>query len=923
MRTAIEPPVTPATASILEGVGFAFSEPMSGFVGVGETDPRTGVARGRDANTTLRFDVTVKIQDLRRFLHDPGHTAELAGTVTCPALGGTFPVRNGRFNLFAVTAPAGMRQMIYCFGFTAADGADYYLYGHKEISDDPGQVDVVEDMTRLFTTLHRGQDENAPIYAAGELYFHLRDTPALVRSMQVKGAGSWQQRIAAYTAFASFAWGALRDEYLQDLRIFYDTQYENLVLTGVSVDSQQELFFVSGTHDRGFPWGDNEIFWDVLLVIRDTSGHYRRFCITDRILEGLELDVEKGAYSYRGPVWELEAGESASFSQMRRGTVAGTQRQAQFTIQMEATTGGTVVLPFPLPGKRIKRLSHRLAKALRERLPGERPLGIHITPHWVRLRSGEFHVDGPEPLTIQLDPQRSFGEAEIGVFRNLKEPTLLYSYFCALRTSDQSACVQIQPRTLRNEAQHWGKDRLEALIGDLISRTASQEFVVSRDVFTQRPIRPAGKPEQRALPFRLTRKPILEVSNDHFPTAVFQRRIVEVEDENGHCWRALEEAMSTLRCEPIDSKKQVTVACCGGADRLEALDSVLEATGFDTLIDQAWRASQKPKDDFVIAIKPNFMFAYDRRDRSTYTDPLLVGALSRHLFSLGFSRILVVEAQCTYGEYFDKRSVREMATYLGYDEAAGYRVVDMTEDATESEHLGPHLGYHPVSTAWKQADFRISFAKNKTHSYSCYTLTLKNIYGALPMKFKYKEYHCKRDIYHTTIEYLTAFPVHYGLVDGWLSADGPFGIFADPIPNETRTIIGGADLVAVDWVGATKMGIHPMVSPYMQLAVKAFGKPEIRFVGDATPYRPWLNVPSALPLLTHKGMDFNYHFGNLLYSISAQMDETHFRHKDHSWHIRLLRRLTVPLRRTFFLRTGENPSWTNRLVSRILFRMGY
>jgi hypothetical protein len=70
-------------------------------------------------------------------------------------------------------------------------------------------------------------------------------------------------------------------------------------------------------------------------------------------------------------------------------------------------------------------------------------------------------------------------------------------------------------------------------------------------------------------------------------------------------------------------------------------------------------------------------------------------------------------------------------------------------------------------------------------------------------------------------------------------------------------------------------------------------------------------------------MDFNYHFGNLLYSISAQMDETHFRHKDHSWHIRLLRRLTVPLRRTFFLRTGENPSWTNRLVSRILFRMGY
>ena len=73
----------------------------------------------------------------------------------------------------------------------------------------------------------------------------------------------------------------------------------------------------------------------------------------------------------------------------------------------------------------------------------------------------------------------------------------------------------------------------------------------------------------------------------------------------------------------------------------------------------------------------------------------------------------------------------------------------------------------------------------------------------------------QRDIYSTTIEYLSAFPVHYGLVDAYISADGPFGIFADAAPNATLTVIGGADLVAVDWVAATKMGIDPMISPYM------------------------------------------------------------------------------------------------------------
>ena len=137
--------------------------------------------------------------------------------------------------------------------------------------------------------------------------------------------------------------------------------------------------------------------------------------------------------------------------------------------------------------------------------------------------------------------------------------------------------------------------------------------------------------------------------------------------------------------------------------------------------------------------------------------------------------------------------------------------------------------------------------------YAYYTLTIKNIYGALPLANKFKEYHCGRGIYETTIEYLKAFPVEYGLVDASLSADGPFGIFADPAPNETNTIIGGNDLVAVDWIAASKMGIDPMISPYMKLAVEAFGKPEIRLVGDPNPYRPWLNVPVALTLFTNKG----------------------------------------------------------------------
>ena len=58
--------------------------------------------------------------------------------------------------------------------------------------------------------------------------------------------------------------------------------------------------------------------------------------------------------------------------------------------------------------------------------------------------------------------------------------------------------------------------------------------------------------------------------------------------------------------------------------------------------------------------------------------------------------------------------MRDVTTYLGYDKSLGYQLVDMTEDARDQQQdFGAPLGRHPVSPLWKNADFRISFAKNQ------------------------------------------------------------------------------------------------------------------------------------------------------------------------------------------------------------------
>jgi uncharacterized protein (DUF362 family) len=751
--------------------------------------------------------------------------------------------------------------------------------------------------------------------------------------MKVLNAQSIWQKAAAYSAFTSFAYGALRSEYLKDIRMVYDTKYENLVLSGIVSDKNEikPFFFVSGMHDKGFPWGDGETFWDVMLIVGDEKAGYQRYCITDRVLEGLELDVEHGTYRYDGQLFEIKEGFTTSLLNMRSSREHFVKCEAKLEIDFNARPHDTVPFPFTVIGRLARKLSKPLMAQLRKALPAEHPLGIHITPHTVSVNSGTFQINIPEEdgaaeinsQLLEIVTGKTFGEAERSAFRNIKEPTLLYGYICGLRPDAQSVRVQIHGRTFRDEKEHWGKDQLDAYLGAIVSRTASAEMLIEGGRLTLTPFSRQDYEVSSNKLFVKLGDPLIEINNDHYPTAVFQRRIIKVRDPSGEECLALEEDMSRMRLEAIDSDKKVTVASIKDENKFDALDKALERTGFDKLVEDRLTESNKSRADFSIVIKPNFMFAYNKKDRSTYTDPELVGHLVKRLRHAGFENIAVVEAQSTYGEYFDRRSVREMAEYLNFDETAGYKVVDMTEDANENQHLGSHLGNHPVSAIWRDADFRISFAKNKTHAYAYYTLTLKNIYGALPLANKFKEYHCARDIYHTSIEYLTAFPVHFGLVDAYLSADGPFGIFADTCPNPTHTVIAGQDLVAVDWVAATKMGIDPMISQYMRLAVKAFGKPGIQLVGDASMYQPWLNVPAALTLFTHKGVDADYYFGNLIYTCCAHMDKTRFTHKSRAIHIRLLRKLTIPLRQTFFVRTNENPTWANRLASWMFYRLGY
>jgi uncharacterized protein (DUF362 family) len=883
---------------------------MWGYLHKGAKDFEEGNRTGKAEKERTKFDVIIEVDSLEDFMHLSGREARLSGTFDHPHLGYGLSIREGRFALFQVDPRTGKIHMEYRFAMTGDDGSDYTFFGFKMIHDDPG-LDIIKDMTTLFSRIYQGPVEQGNIWGSGILRFHIKDLPSMIFSMEATGTTGLGQSLKTKARFLSFVYGNLRKVYLNKISLFYRTGYENLVLRGtVSSPSGEkaQFFLVSGIHQKDFPWGDGGGFWDILLYLR-SEREVRRYALSRWRLEDLNLNVRQGQYRYQGQVFKILEGNHISVSEMTSEDLPPHLERSslQMDISFKADPLPVQNLPFSFSPFSKEEAGEKLSE-LRSKYPHLATLGVEIIPHRIKIQEGRLQIDGEY---WEIQPELARGEAEISTWMNLRWPTLYYRYFCALSDDEDKIRLHIRSNVLRPNRQNPLKDRVEKSLGGMANLIAWLDLE-TEDGISRKLSREEGDafPEKGEI--------LLEVRNNHYPTSVLLRRIVGLSYPDGKIALGLHEDMDPLNLGALNSTEEIKVASIRNPDKFLALDKLLEMTDFFNKVEEVCERSGKSIEEFSIVIKVNLMFAYSRNDPTTFTDPELVEHLVGALKEKGYTNVAVADARSTYGIFFNNREVKTVATYFGYKfEEKGYPFLDLSEELVEHT-FGSNLGRHWVSAPWKDADFRISFAKNKTHSYAFYTLCLKNIYGALPLEDKFKEYHVERDIVHTTMEYLEAFPVHFGIIDAYISADGPFGIFADRTPNRTQTLIGGENLVCVDWIGAAKMGLDPMVSPYMEEAVRRFGKPEIILCGDAEIYPNWENVTPILSEIAFDVIDRNYAFGNLFYSVFSTMDP-HFSYKDDDKMRRIIRVLDGPIRSIFFERMKHGE--LERKITRKLYKL--
>jgi predicted acylesterase/phospholipase RssA len=174
------------------GRGVEFREKMTGPVafGVGSARDAADVGTARADRMALRLDV--RIADLAAFLADPEHVARVSGSMDCPLLGGTRPVRGGTLALLPQDRPGAGSTMEYRLPTTDGTGRALLLVGRKTVRNDAGP-DLWADTTTLDLEVHEPGGTDRPLMRG-----LLQITPLAFLKVLLSVSG---RRIPAFTAF--------------------------------------------------------------------------------------------------------------------------------------------------------------------------------------------------------------------------------------------------------------------------------------------------------------------------------------------------------------------------------------------------------------------------------------------------------------------------------------------------------------------------------------------------------------------------------------------------------------------------------------------------------------------------------------------------------------------------------------------------
>ena len=202
-----------------------------------------------------------------------------------------------------------------------------------------------------------------------------------------------------------------------------------------------------------------------------------------------------------------------------------------------------------------------------------------------------------------------------------------------------------------------------------------------------------------------------------------------------------------------------------------------------------------------VLIKVNFIVTKSY-DTGVTTDPLLVEGLIRK--AKESAEVFVVESDATTT---DADKACEATGMLKVCDDTGVRFLNLRRER-DRVHIpvvsGETLGEITVPRIVAESSI-INAAKLKTHMQTGVSLGMKNLFGLLPEKWKFK-YHL-RDINKVIVDIASVLKPKLTIIDGFYALEGLGPSRGTPVKMDL--LIAGTDIVATDATACRIMGIDP------------------------------------------------------------------------------------------------------------------
>ncbi len=221
----------------------------------------------------------------------------------------------------------------------------------------------------------------------------------------------------------------------------------------------------------------------------------------------------------------------------------------------------------------------------------------------------------------------------------------------------------------------------------------------------------------------------------------------------------------------------------------------------------------------TVFLKANLLLG-KKPEEAVTTHPAVIKAVALYFLEKG-CKVIIGDSP---GGVFNAAYLKTVYRITGMQEAAkavGCELNYNTDTIEIGFAEGKKIKTMNVVKAMAAADILISMAKLKTHGMMAYTGAMKNMFGAIPGVEKI-QYHLRMPEYNdfadTLLDICFAMKPAYAIIDGivGMEGDGPSGGKS----RKAGVLLGGADLPALDRVGAALIGLDAKEVPMLNAACK-------------------------------------------------------------------------------------------------------